>query len=529
MGIIKTFRSIFSSNKIQPDNISINKPVAMPGNGNPIIMTNTWASSFDGSKFPGALDNMFGVETIPDLHSLRAQSQKLNISNTIARSAINTKTTTVINDGLKLEAKPVISILEQDGRTVPENWDKNVEDRFNIWGSSKGADYTFKKNFYQMQNQAYEKLLIDGEVLGILRFKENNKRGRVGRLNIQLVPVKFLKTPANKLEAVRKKGGDIIDGKEIDNTGTIIAYYIWPSNLKMKRKQWIRVPRWAEKSGRLNVVHMFTNTDPDAVSGIPFLTPVIHDLDKLEKYRVAEIQAAVVNASIALIQNSDGDQPNSSMLTQGVGKKSQTILNSDGSTDEAVTATLVKPGVHLYATRAGQKLDSYDTKRPNVNFDSFVGSVSKHVASALGIPVEILQKMFNNNFSASRAALLEFWRYVTSDRVNFSYDFNQPIYKEWLNDEILQGRVKAGGWNNVDKTQQNINRAAWSNTTWHGIAKGSVDPLKEVRALTAAEERGWTTGERNSRELFGSSFDNNVDRRKKEVIDQREIQLSQGG
>lgn len=48
--------------------------------------------------------------------------------------------------------------------------------------------------------------------------------------------------------------------------------------------------------------------------------------------------------------------------------------------------------------------------RPNPNFDPFVIAVLKQIGAALEIPYEILIMAFSSNYSASRAAILEFSR-----------------------------------------------------------------------------------------------------------------------
>lgn len=535
-----SFFDIFKKSKSKSVDFIPQKLIAEPKFQEEISALNTpnnynYSCDFNGSKFPGALPTSFWDEDNIDIEQLRTHSKKLDQRNTIANAALKKKNNTVINSGLAIEAKPVKRILKQDGRVVPDDWDKITEARFRAWSRSKGADYSFKRNFNQLQSLVYNNFLLNGEAVIIQRLQEDIKRSRIGRLNLQVIDINRVKTPSQEeLEKVKKKGGDIIDGKEIDETGTVIAYYIFKNKRNINflddinKEQWIRVPRWAEKTNRLNVIHLFMNNNPDAVTGIPYLTSVIHDLAKLDQYRIAEIQAALVNAQIALIQNSDGAQPNFDMIKQGVRKQTSNIENSDGTTSTATTVQTLAPGEHVYATRAGQKLESFNTSRPNVNFDAFVESVSTHIAAALGIPIEIVFMKFSNNYSASRAALLEFWRFVISDRFNFAWDFCNPVYYTWLNDEIIQGRISASGWFSQDKTQQIINQSAWSNAEWHGIAKGSIDPLKEIKAAELAENRSLITAEKNARELFGTDFDLNVEKRKKEAPEQRKTIVTEG-
>lgn len=66
--------------------------------------------------------------------------------------------------------------------------------------------------------------------------------------------------------------------------------------------------------------------------------------------------------------------------------------------------------------------------RPNPNFDPFVIAVLKQIGAALEIPYEILIMAFSSNYSASRAAILEFFKVVKMYRAWFVADFaNQSM------------------------------------------------------------------------------------------------------
>ena len=481
-------------------------------------------SEFTGEKFPGALGRDFFDPEDLDIDDLRWYSSNYYNSNSIAHTLIDTKNMGTINRGLTLEAKPLSIILEKRGHKVPDDWGKDVEQRFDLWAGHKGCDYNFEQNFYQMQFEAFRHLLLKGKCVAIARYESDYKKGRIGRLNFQLLHVDQLCVPFEKRQIAVEKGGDIVDGFETDKTGTVVGMYVKTKKdqpLLNDKKNWKYIPRWGEKTGRPNFIFSIRKKGVGDICGMPDLTPIIHDLGITEKYRVAEIEAACVNASIALIQNSDGKNPNVDIFqNMSVGRKTDDGIKDCGN---SVTETMINPGVRLWASQVGQNLTSFDTKRPNVNFGLFLDAVSRDVSASMGIPVEIVHKKFNNNYSASRAALHEWFRYVLKDRADYAVDFCQPVYELWLNDEIIFGRVKAEGWNVANKDEQILIRKAWTNADWPGMAKGSVDPWKENQAHALAEDRGWTTSEANSRELYGKNFDTNIDKREKEILRQQKL------
>ena len=91
-------------------------------------------------------------------------------------------------------------------------------------------------------------------------------------------------------------------------------------------------------------------------------------------------------------------------------------------------------------------MQTVDSKRPTVAFDSFVTAMSRQIGAALGLPYEVLIKHFTASYSASRGALLEAWKFFKVWRFWFSGAFCQPIYEAWLEEAVASGRIWAPGF-----------------------------------------------------------------------------------
>lgn len=526
MGLFDIFKKKKPTKRAtQPPSVETDNQIATPTAYDRYKNSARWediGNGFDGSKFDGALQiDCLDPENL-SINELRYHSQLEYRRNTTAHAMVETKNTLTIGDGLKLEAKPKRTILESLGLTVPEDWEKNVEARFDLWAKSPGSSHNWQEPFYLMQAEAYRGFILDGETIAIPRYQAARNKGRIGRLNIQLIPVKMLITPSgDELSNARKEGGNIINGKRIDKEGTIIAYY-FKTDPKPDGKNWIKVDRWTKRTARLNVINPIRKNKTGSIDPFPDLTPILHDLSKIGKYAINEIQAAVVNSMLAFIQNSDGEHANKPML--GGATRTEEYIQEDGTTGTKVTHTPLAPGMHLFATSPGQKLESFDTKRPNVNFETFYNAVVTNIAAAGGLSVEIIQKKFNTSFSSSRGTLQEVWRYVKKWRTWFDYMFCQSIYELWLSDEIAMGRIIAPGWETADP----LIRHAWKNSEFHGPARGFIDPVKEINARIMAEDRGYTSAEKNAREMYGNNFDETIQRRLTEVEQQRKISLESG-
>ena len=127
------------------------------------------------------------------------------------------------------------------------------------------------------------------------------------------------------------------------------------------------------------------------------------------------------------------------------------------------------------------------------------------------IPYEILIMAFSSNYSASRAAILEFFKVVKMYRAWFVADFCQPIYEEWLSEAVAKGRIKAPGF-----FTDPIIKDAYCSAEWTGPSAGQLDPTKEVEAAEKRVQGGYSTREREARELTGTDFYKNIKQRKRE-------------
>jgi capsid protein len=167
--------------------------------------------------------------------------------------------------------------------------------------------------------------------------------------------------------------------------------------------------------------------------------------------------------------------------------------------------------------QVGETIKSFDTTRPNVNFKAFEEAVIATVAWSIEVPPEILLLSFNNNYSASRAAINEFKIYLDWSRTNQATGFCKPVYAEWLISMVLTERIVATGFLDAWRTPSKfVEFGAWILSEWAGAIKPSVDREKEVKAYERMVKHGWINNDRSSKELTGTKFSTNIRRVTKE-------------
>lgn len=461
----------------------------------------SWNGGWSGDKFSGAL-------TYPSLWSknhweLRRRARISYWDSVQARQLVGRLDDTVVNDGLILEATPAWDILNlqnmQDDQSR-QAWTRDVETRFHLWARSKEPDATARMTLYQLMGQIFHTELIDGEIFAIFRYSPDTSR--MNPLNIQLVNADLIQNPRKVPKDVR-----IEDGIELDPAGREIAYHV----LDRKTGETKRIPKFGPKSRRVFMLHIGTPGIPGEVRAITPLAAIIHELQKITDYTIAEIESAIINATIAVwIKPGDVDSSNPLKdLIQPATSSDKTAAGDSRNTPPS-DGFIAKPGLMIQNLKANEELESYDTKRPNVGYEKFVSAITKSLAASWGIPLGVLDMAFSNNYSASRGELLLFWNRVRVLRAALASDFLDPVYAGWLSEEVRFSRIMAPGFNIP------IARAAWLNADWIGISPPAMDPLKEANAAATRIKEGLTTRAAEARIHNGSEFSENVERLKGE-------------
>jgi lambda family phage portal protein len=451
-----------------------------------------------------------------NLNLLRQRSRDLVMNAPLATSAVKTTRTNVVGAGLKLKSKINYNFLELTQEQA-DIWEKNVEREFSLWADENWCDATGINNFFEMQQLAMKSWLENGDGWAIIKNVQVTEWMPYG-LRLHLIEADRISTPQGTLSmptsfynnpdcSIGKadNGNWIYNGVEVDSFGCIVAYYVcnhYPnSNLNGTAKKWIRVESKSKKNGNPNILQLMESERCEQYRGVPFLAPVIESLKQITRYTEAELMAAVVTAFFTAFIKTEAT---TTEIPFGASiEEEQQVDTSDISYElGAGTINVLEPGEDVVFA---------DPKRPSSGFDPFVTAMTKQIGAALEIPFELLTKSFMASYSASRAALLEAWKAFRMRRTWFANDFCQPIYKIWLSEGVARGRISAPGFFNDPAIKK-----AWCGSEWIGPSPGQIDPVKEVTASKLRVDNGFSTRERETIELTGGNWDDNINQIKKE-------------
>lgn len=440
------------------------------------------------------------ADILYDLPLLRERSRDLLRNAPIAVGAIGTSVANVVGTGLKLQSRVDTDYLGLS-EDVADIWEDNTDREWRLWAESQECDIARTLNFHGLQSLAFRQTLENGDVFALL--PRLVRPGSPCTLKVQLVEADRICNEKNVQDTESLIAGVVKDPA----TGAPVAYHVanqYPGKTFVSAKgaaTWTIVPAFGPKTGLRNVLHLYEVTRPGQTRGVPFLAPVMETLKQLDRYTEAELMAAVVSGLFTVFLKSEtGALDFDTMTGMGV-ETGATSADDDMKLGNGAIVGLKK----------NESIESANPGRPNTAFDSFVKSILEQIGAALGIPFEVLIRHFQSSYSASRAALLEAWRFFRSRRVWLVSTFCQPIYETWLYEAVASGRIQAPGFFLDPMTAK-----AYSGALWVGDSPGYVDPQKDVDAAKARVDGRFSTLDEETVLLTGGDFEANVRQMAKE-------------
>jgi lambda family phage portal protein len=427
---------------------------------------------------------------LPSLDMLRARSRDAFRNQPAARGALKTIRTGVVGAGLQIQPSIDYEFLKIT-RKQAEAWEAKTKQEFRLWSESRNCDFSRQQTFFGLQKLAFASQRIAGDCFVLLPWKPYP--GMPYDLRVQLIEADRVCNPNDLNDK-----SEIAGGIERNEDGVPIAIHIRTPHphatligVNNLQATWQRIPFYGRKTGTRNVLHLINIDRIGQTRGEPILAPVIDTLKQISDYSAAELSAAVVNALLTVfIERPETDTTSNSNLDKD--EKENPWDNPNNYTLGAGTWVDGAPG---------EKMNLINAARPSSQFDPFFLASMKQIGMALAIPYEVLIKHFSSSYSASRAAMLDFYKDCLAEREDFSEAFCQPIYEAFLEEAILKNRIIAPGYLNDPYV-----RLAYSGAYWHGPAQGQIDEVKEVNAAILRVKGGFSTKQDEARKLTGQDY-----------------------
>jgi len=470
-----------------------------------------------GAKSPFGLSGD-GAPTYLDHRRLRQNVRRAVHSDLNARSMVTRITDTVADVGIRMEAVPLIDILgisREQGR----DWSENVSSLFDLWSRSKKAHRAEEMTFYQGQRFYAFSQQRDNDIF--VRLFYSSDRSLMNPLQFEFIdPDQIVGDTITTSfgQHLRNK-----DGIERNAAGKAISY-----NTRVRTENGgsknVPIPAMGRGSGRRMMLHGYSQEYAGQSRGFPPLSHALQEMSDLTDFTTSQIKKAIHQSQIWMFVEPSQDAAASNIF-EGIsnppaGPLPSELFGSNPTPPENAknVPEVISPVTHFGmenvnvstpGSMAIMNLDRGETIKPFQNtapadsFDKFVDSYTAYLSASGGVPVESLLMRFGQSFSASRAALILFWRICNIHRQEEVSDFCNPIYEGWLSEEIARGTISAPGWSDP------VLRSAWLNAVWHGIALPNIDPVKAAKAAQINIGLGATTLDKYAMEVNGSSGKSN--------------------
>lgn len=379
--------------------------------------------------------------------------------------------------------------------------EKHIEFEFSMWSQkSYCCDVEATKSFDDMQTLVMLSVLLSGDVFVAMPIKA--RANSVYDLKLKIIEADRVMDPLNK--APEK---NILGGIELDDSGMPVAYHLWnqlpyaQNFAKIQVTKCERIPVFGGRTGRRNMLHLFTAERPEQRRGIPILSPVIELFKQLTRYTEAEIMAAVVASSFSVfIKKINPTQQTLESANQNMTNRMGGNPVVDQSQSSYANYKL-EPGM-VIEMNPNESIELANPTRPNTGYGDFVDSILKQIAVGLGLPQEYMLKNMTSSYSASRAAIMLAWEMFICRRKWLVREFCQPVYEEWLSEAVAKGRVNLPGFFDDQAV-----KAAWCRSNWIGTNPIQIDPEKDVKAAKMRIDECLSTREHEAMSQSGMSVD----------------------
>lgn len=388
-----------------------------------------------------------------DREDIVARSINLIQDDPAAAGIIETFATMIIGYGLKPKpaiAHDLLSISLEESRDL----ERQIKSLYKRWELNADAGGLMTDG--EIQNLKARCLFAFGESLEIIHMLDREPFSMCS----QIVNPLRLKTPTDK-----QQDKNIRDGIEIDAYGNPVAYWIKKvsnsnSYLSDHSNNFFRIPRM--KGHRHLVLHDYITKEPEQFRGYPLLTPAMRYFKNLGDLLGAELTSNVITASMALFVETDNSGTVADAFTN----------TTDYAEDERIQE--MQPGAVWYGS-AGEKPHLLSAARPGTTFEPFTRLIKKTIATATGIPYQVLMRDFDGiSFAGYRSAMLEAWRVVEFHRKRLGQGDCRKKYRMLVEEAYLRDYI------NVPDFYENID--LYTAVDWIGTPKRDIEPFKAIQA-----------------------------------------------
>lgn len=361
--------------------------------------------------------------------------------------------------------------LEMDIRDINGRPDEQANDIIeSAWKRFSEAPTTDRQlTMIDLQNLVMSAVPTDGEMF--LHIARNFQNGSL-----------FAVMPHESDLLADDYNMDFFDGRKIvmsiekSEWGEPLNYHIYTSHPGDS------APRHRRVIPASDIIHIYRSIRPGDTRGVSWMTSAMVGLHHIREYFKSEAVAARVAAAKSgfFVQDKDSSQQ----------------YAGDGTDDYGNVIEDISPGSFTQLP-PGMKVETYDPKNPNSNFESFTKTNLRSIAAGLGVSYNSLASDLESvNYSSLRAGALEEREFYKSVQKWMVDHFMKPLFRQWLTHQLKTNNLGLPyeKFNKFNQPRFITRRWAW------------VDPQKDVQASILAINNLLRTRGSVIAENYGDNF-----------------------
>lgn len=410
--------------------------------------------SFIGAKFTknnrfNTNFNKINAQLRQDYIALTLRARSLAKNSAIVSSYINLFIKNVIGSGFHLNVTAYNDDNTSDlvaNNIIEKHWNEYTKSYKNYVSADQ------QMNEIQFDKYILFNYLVDGQVF-IRKIKDPKSKYGIRFELIDALDIDVLYS----LQGIQSDGTRISMGIKVDEHEKPISYFLRKNRSLDYYLAGERIEIPADE-----IIHIYQKKFAYQTRGYTPLAPALLELNSLDEYKRAEIDASILNANwfgVWEAQNNDAD--------------SYSQYDEDEVDEKGDIPVQLESNVIRYAPK-NYKLNSVSSNHPNTNVDAFQKAMLKGISASLGVSYNHLASDYESiNYSSLRQANLDDEATFKELQQMIIDNWKEIQYAEWLK-YLLLSDLTILPYSKIEK---------FSEHDFRGVSMPYIDPAKEFKAI----------------------------------------------
>ena len=341
--------------------------------------------------------------------------------------------------------------IKPQAQSGDEMWDDSAEAYFKQW-AARACDITGRFSLFELQHICCRLMDRDGECFII------KTRGPGGEPRLQIIESHRVGNSSNN-----EVPPGMVDGILFGPYGQPISYNVIRSDGSSRL-----VPANA-------VIHLY---EPELASGARAYSPLQHSINNLvDMLEILSLEKLAVKTSSDITRTISRENPNfdgTQSDFEAFGMKPQDY--GDGMTDPSEASTFL--GGKVLALAPGEKLESFESNRPNKTFDGFIEHLERDSLAGM-LPYEFVANPTKAGGAVMRFVVAKADRKFSHRQAVMVQRFLTPVWGYIIGSAIKDGFLRT--------------TEAWTNVSWTTPRKVTVDAGRDAQQNRQDIESGLKT------------------------------------